>query len=74
MSERIPVINCPIMKQWDGSHLTYIVFDGVVVDKVPTPPSQIRSDRVSLLWTPKISGSTSFIQQTKAYIAELKEA
>jgi hypothetical protein len=73
MSGRMPVINCPIMKQSDGSYLTYIVFDGEIVNKVPTHPSQIRAKRDSCLWRPEIKGSTSFIQQAKAFVSALEE-
>lgn len=73
MSNRVPIINCPIMKQADGSYLTFVVKDGVVVNKVPTPRSQIRKERTSLLWKPEVKGSTSFIQQTKAHISALED-
>jgi len=74
MSVGLPVINCPIMKQLDGSYLTYIMKDGITVDKIPTPPSQIRRERTPCLWSPEIKDSTSFIQQTKAFIGALEEA
>ena len=73
MSGRIPIINCPIVKQSNGSYLTQIVKDGIVVDEVPTHPSQIRPERTSLSWRPEVKGSTSFIQQAKAFVSALEE-
>lgn len=73
MSADIVKISCPIVKQPDGRYLTYIMRDGEVVDKVPTPRSQIRRERISCLWKPEVRDtSTSYIQMNKSFINELE--
>jgi len=59
MNGRDTKVSCPIVQQPDGTHLTYITIDDVIVDKVPTPASQIRHSRESMLWKPAVSNALS---------------
>ena len=47
-------IHAYMRKEKNGIYVTDVLFNGVVVNTVPTSKCQIRKKRVSLLWKPGV--------------------